>query len=184
MLEKANAAHLFVGPCSFAQCLGFRSNGLAVAALQRAQRIVYAPAWCRIAALRLWPWAATVLSTRGSVERRRLGRFAAVRRGEPSRGRWQRVALLFALLAKQERHGAGSTALGTLQWQRVPVTHAFGLYARRAARGLGRFGVRAGEMCSSGIEVGEAGRRAMPRCATGKSALWVLAGRCAHVSRA
>jgi hypothetical protein len=32
---------------------------------------------------------------------------------------------------------------------------------RRAARGLGKFGVRAGEMCSSGIEVGEAGRRAV-----------------------
>ena len=43
----------------------------------------------------------------------------------------------------------------------MPVTHAFGLWARRAARGLGKLGTRAGEMCSSGIEAGEAGRRAM-----------------------
>jgi hypothetical protein len=60
-----------------------------------------------------------------------------MRRCDLARGRREWVALLLALLAKQERHGAGFAALGTLQWQRVPATHAFGLHGGGQARGMG-----------------------------------------------
>lgn len=60
-----------------------------------------------------------------------------MRRCDLARGRREWVALLLALLAKQEGHGAGFAALGTLQWQRVPATHAFGLHGGGQARGMG-----------------------------------------------
>ena len=65
-----------------------------------------------------------------------------MRRCDLARGRRECVvALLLALLAKQERHDAGFAAVGTLQWQRVPATHAFGLHGGGQARGLGMGGV-------------------------------------------
>ena len=61
----------------------------------------------------------------------------------------ERVGLLLAFLAKQERHGAGSAALGRLQWQPVPVTQAFGLHV-----GWEVCGVRAGEICLVWMRLG------------------------------
>jgi hypothetical protein len=89
-----------------------------------------------------------------------------MRRCNLARGRRERVALLLALLPEQERHDAGFAALGTLQWQRVPTTHAFGLHGGGRARGLGAGGACAGGTRLVVIEVGEAGwrARAASRC--------------------
>ena len=107
-----------------------------------------------------------------------------MRRRDLARGRRECVALLLALLAKQERHGAGFAALGTLQWQRAPATHAFGLHGGGQARGLGVGavgGARAGGRDTSGEARGwGAGWRAR----AGKSVLWALGGGCAHVKGA
>lgn len=107
-----------------------------------------------------------------------------MRRCDLARGRREWVALLLALLAKQEGHGAGFAALGTLQWQRVPATHAFGLHGGGQARGMG--GV---ELVRAGIgirlvrlEIGGAGWRA--RALAGELVLWALDGGCAHVKGA
>lgn len=168
-IEPKPAAHLFVGPCSLAQCLWFGRDRLGVTALQRAQRVVDTPARSGVVGLGLvlvlglGPWTRAVFVARGSIERRDLGAFSAMRRGDLASGRGQCVALLLlllALLAEQERHGGGSGARRTLQWQLVPTTHAFGLQRGRAARGLGAAGDCAGNVPSAERSWGRRVRRA------------------------